>query len=113
VSGCDASECGKPLVVPPFDILGDNTQLTADGLTLTWTGAYFADATCGAASENACEHTQCAAQGQYTIDVCVFQNPNPTWSDGCLEAGDQTPVTTFSTIFDYPADATVLLTLPN
>jgi len=109
-SECEASACGKPLPLPPFPILGSNTQLALEGSTLTWTGAQFVYATCGASAQE-CEDTQCTADGQYTIDMCGFRNPNPEWSDGCLEAGDQTPVTTFSTTFDYPASAPVLVTM--
>jgi len=110
-SGCEVEVCGQ--AVPPPGILGGNSQLTTEGLTLTWTGAYYAYATCGASSAYECAYAQCTALGRYTIDVCGFRNPNPDWSDGCLEAGDQTPVTSVSTTFDYPASAPVLVTMPN
>lgn len=110
VSECEATVCGNPVPLPPFEVLGDNTQLATEGFTLTWTGAHYVNDTCGA-SAHECAHTQCTAYGLYTIDVCGFRNPNPEWSDGCREASDQTPVTIVSTTFDYPASAPVLVTM--
>jgi hypothetical protein len=101
---CTIEQC------PPLACMGP-TELTDQGVTWTWEGSYVTSSTCGA-SATTCDLTNCATPGQYTFNVCGFPNPDPSSADGCYEASGTTNQTCVPVLFEYPAIAPIVVTMP-
>ena len=101
---CTIEQC------PPLACMGP-TELTDQGVTWTWEGSYVTSSTCGA-SATTCDLTNCATPGQYTFNVCGFPNPDPSSANGCYEASGTTNQTCVPVLFEYPAIAPIVVTMP-
>lgn len=96
--GCPAS-CAIP------------SELSAQGLTYTWSGTYYKAGTCGSSATN-CLSPQCAPAGQYTAKVCGFADPTPDAGFGCASASSSAQLTCVEQPFEFPSSAPIVVTMP-
>ena len=87
------------------------TALSDQGTIEVWRGTYVTSSTCGASAKS-CDLTNCAAPGQYIVDVCGFPNPDPSSPIGCTQASSTTSQTCVAATFEYPATAPIVVTMP-
>lgn len=112
LSNSCSTPCGTCSTMACPNLCQAPSPLEATGLTQTWTGTYYSSGTCGA-SATACLNEQCSPPGQYTAEICGFQDPGPDAGNGCGWVGmGSVKLTCVEKPFELPSSAPIVVTMP-